>query len=100
MNLTITDAAYALLRSNTRPLYVSVGIRIPPSIRHYLFRSRSCGDFAGFGFADTGQKLGDRYLIGPRYFVTIVDTEKWLIANIQSVKYAGAAVAFITLAFF
>jgi hypothetical protein len=45
-------------------------------------------------------KLGDRYLIGPRYFVAIVDTKDWLIANIQSVKYAGAAVAFITLAFF
>jgi hypothetical protein len=53
-----------------------------------------------FGFADTGQKLGDRYLIRPSYFVAIVDTENWLIANIQPVKYAGAAVAFITLAFF
>jgi hypothetical protein len=57
-------------------------------------------DFGRFGFADTRQKLGDRYLIGPRYFVAIVDTKDWLIANIQSVKYAGAAVAFITLAFF
>jgi len=66
-----------------------------------LGRRRHPGwDLGRFGFADTGQKLGNRYLIGPRYFVAIVDTKDWLIANIQPVKYARATFAFITLAFF
>ena len=57
-------------------------------------------DLGRFGLADTGQKLGDRYLIGPRYFMAIVDTEHWLIAaDIRPLKYVGAAVALITLAF-